>query len=382
MPRAKSVDSTGSPQVESGFDKLSGGGFDPFDKLPTSPHTTGLHRASRAGRLTTKGCTLYIHKNFRNNTLEEALLAGGREFHERYHPIPVRSSKFTNVYKFGVRFGDSFDPASLKLPPSPRLRRTSRRAGKAPYFAPHDGAAQGKQDEAEKVVYFKEYFYRSWWDFVKHFFRSSRAKRAMEAGFMLAENGFESPYVIAMGQRNFAFLTTRSFVVTLEVENSRSVYQLVSAAEKLQERRSFIRAFGCTIGRMHADGIFHGDLRPGNVLARKTEDRGQKTEDGKQWHFFFLDNERTKKFRRLPARLRLKNLVQINMFEPGAVNNTDRMRFFKEYWVASTGSPQARNKESGFESTSAEAAMVLARRRKVALIKKVLKKTGRRLRKK
>jgi len=296
------------------FDKLSGGGFDPFDKL-------------RAGRLTTKGCTLYIHKNFRNNTLEQALLAGGREFHERYHPIPVRSSKFTNVYKFGVRFGDSFDKA---------------------------------QDRAEKVVYFKEYFYRSWWDFVKHFFRSSRAKRAMEAGFMLAENGFESPYVIAMGQRNFAFLTTRSFVVTLEVENSRSVYQLVSAAEKFQERRSFIRAFGRTIGRMHADGIFHGDLRLGNVLARKTEDRGQKTEDGKQWHFFFLDNERTKKFRRLPPRLRLKNLVQINMFEPGAASNTDRMRFFKEYW--------AENKESGFE--------------KAVLIKKVLKKTARRLRKK
>ncbi|MCJ7729967.1 MAG: hypothetical protein MUO27_08850 [Sedimentisphaerales bacterium] len=296
------------------FDKLSAGGFD-----ASTLRLRSGQASLRAGRLTTKGCTLYIHKNFRNNTLEQALLAGGREFHERYHSIPVRSSKFTDVYRFGVRFGNN-----------------------------------------EKVVYLMEYFYRSWWDFVKHFFRSSRAKRAMEAGFMLAENGFESPYVIAMGQRNFAFLTTRSFVATLEVENSRSVYQLVSAAEKFQEKRSFIRAFGRTIGRMHADGIFHGDLRLGNVLAQKTEDRGQKTEDGKQWHFFFLDNERTKRFRRLPARLRLKNLVQINMFEPGKVSNTDRMRFFKEYW--------AENKESGFE--------------KAALIKKVLKKTGRRLRKK
>jgi tRNA A-37 threonylcarbamoyl transferase component Bud32 len=262
---------------------------------------------SHFDKLSVGGCTLYIHKDFRNEPFEQTLLADRRELHERYYPVPVRSSRFTDVYRFGVRFGS-----------------------------------------VEKVVYFKEYFYRSWWDFVKHFFRSSRAKRAMEAGFMLAENGFESPYVIAMGHRNFAFLTTRSFVVTLEVENSRSVYQFVSAG--LQERRSFVRAFGRTIGRLHADGIFHGDLRLGNVLAREEQDG---------WHIFFLDNERTKRFRRLPARLRLKNLVQINMFEPGAASNTDRMRFFKEYW--------AENKESV---------------EKASLIKKVMEKTGRRLRKK
>jgi hypothetical protein len=110
---------------------------------------------------------------------------------------------------------------------------------------------------------------------------------------------------------------------------------------------------------MHADGIFHGDLRPGNVLAWKEMD-STGSPQGDNWHFFFLDNERTKKFRKLPERLRLKNLVQINMFEPGEVSNTDRMRFFKEYW--------ARNKESGLE--------------KAALIKSVLNKTRRRLRKK
>jgi tRNA A-37 threonylcarbamoyl transferase component Bud32 len=308
------VDSTGSPQVESSFDKLSRGSF-----------------------------TLYIHRDFHNDTFEQTLLAGGRELHERYHPIPVRSSKFTDVYRFGVRFGD-----------------------------------------IERVVYLKEYFCRSAWDFVKHLFRPSRARRELEAGLMLAENGFESPCVIAMGQRKFAFLTTRSFVATLEVgsthstssgqagspqvENAQSVYQMVrhfdkaqgrQAHHRLQERRSFIKEFGRTIGRMHAEGIFHGDLRLGNVLVRKEVDG---------WHFFFLDNERTKKFRRLPERLRLKNLVQVNMLEPGAVSNTDRMRFFKEYW--------AENKESGLE----KAARVRQAHRK--LVKKVLKRTKRRLRKK
>jgi tRNA A-37 threonylcarbamoyl transferase component Bud32 len=235
-------------------------------------------------------------------------LAAGKEVYERYHPVTVQPA--FGVYKFGVRFGG-----------------------------------------VEKMVYLKEYFYRSWWDFVKHLFRLSRAMQALKAELMLAENGFESPCVIAVGQHKFVFLTTRSFMVTFEIENARSVYQLVSAEERLQERRSFVRALGGAVGRMHAKGIFHGDLRPGNVLARK---------EGDNWRIFFLDNERTRKFQRIPEQLRLKNLVQINMFEPGEVSNTDRMRFFRKYW--------AENKESGLE--------------KAALIKKVLKETARRLRKK
>ncbi len=73
---------------------------------------------------------------------------------------------------------------------------------------------------------------------------------------------------------------------------------------------------------MHAKGIFHGDLRLGNILARQ-----EKT----CWRFFFLDNERTKKFDSLPFKLRVKNLVQVNMVPKVCVSNTDRMRFFREY---------------------------------------------------
>lgn len=252
----------------------------------------------------------------RNDIFEQTLLAGKEELHKRYHPTPVPSSKFTSVCKFIVRFGD-----------------------------------------VERMIYFKEYFCRSTWDFVKHLFRPSRARRALKAALMLASNGFESSAVIAMGQCRFVFFTMRNFVATLEVESARSVYQIIADKQyspntgQFRMKRSLAGSFGRTIGRMHAIGIFHGDLRLGNVLVRKEQD---------SWRFFFLDNERTKKFRRLPARLRLKNLVQINMFEPWLASDTDRMRFFKEYW--------AENKKSKVE--------------KAALIKKVLNKTSRRLRKK
>jgi serine/threonine protein kinase len=255
--------------------------------------------------------TLYVHRNFRNDTFEQALLDGGKELKERYQLTTVPSSKFTRIYKFIVRF-----------------------------------------DSGDKVVYFKQYLYRSVWDFIKDFVRASRAERAFKATEMLGENGFDTPAIIAMGKFRYSLYHTTNFLVTLETEDAKQIYQFISDSKlETQNRRKLIRAFGQTVGRMHAKGIFHGDLRLGNILARQEKDC---------WRFFFLDNERTRKFYHLPGRLRLKNLVQVNMLPPATISNTDRMRFFREYW--------AQNEKS---ETS-----------KAALIKKVLKKTRRRLDKK
>jgi tRNA A-37 threonylcarbamoyl transferase component Bud32 len=260
--------------------------------------------------------TLYIHRNFRNDTFEQALLDSEKELGERYQLTTIQSSKFARVYKLTVRF-----------------------------------------DDVDKEVYFKQYLYRSVWDFIKDFVRASRAERAFKAAEMLGENGFDAPTIIAMGKFRYGLYHTTNFLVTLEIEDAKQIYQfIISDLQKdsklgTRGKRELIRAFGQTIGRMHAKGIFHGDLRLGNILARQEKNR---------WRFFFLDNERTRKFYRLPARLRLKNLVQVNMFPPAAISNTDRMRFFKEYW--------AQNEK--------------AKTKKAALIKKVLKKTRRRLDKK
>lgn len=260
--------------------------------------------------------TLYIHRNFRNDTFEQALLDSEKELRERYQLTTIQSSKFARVYKLIVRF-----------------------------------------DNVDKGVYFKQYLRRSIWDFIKNFVRSSRAERAFKATEMLGENGFDAPTIIAMGESRYGLCHTTNFLVTLEIENAKQIYQFIPdrlqnlTKQQLQGKRELIRAFGRTVGKMHAAGIFHGDLRLGNILARQEKNR---------WRFFFLDNERTRKFYRLPARLRLKNLVQVNMLPPAAMSNTDRMRFFREYW--------AQNEKT--------------KTKKVDLIEKVLKKTHRRLGKK
>lgn len=256
-------------------------------------------------------CTLYIHKNFRNDTFEQALLDSGEKLGEHYRLTTIGSSKFARVYKLTIRF-----------------------------------------DDGDHVVYYKQYLCRSAWDFIKDFVRANRAERAFKAAEMLGKNGFDAPAIIAMGKYKGGLFHTKSFLITEEIKEAKQIYQIISDSKLgIQDKRELIRAFGQTIGKMHAKGIFHGDLRLGNILTQ--QDKGR-------WMFFFLDNERTRKFNHLPARLRLKNLVQINMFQTATISNTDRMRFFKEYW--------AQNKGSNIERTT--------------LIKKVLKKTSHRLRKK
>ena len=53
-------------------------------------------------------------------------------------------------------------------------------------------------------------------------------------------------------------------------------------------------------------------------------------EENSSWKFCFIDNERTRKCHIFCNRLRLKNLVQINLLLDGTTK-ADRLRFFKYY---------------------------------------------------
>lgn len=186
-------------------------------------------------------------------------------------------------------------------------------------------------------LYLKEYLYRSLLDVIKHIFRPSRAKRAFRAAMMLQQNAFNSPEVIAMGVYKRGPFCSKSFLLTRQLEQVKDIPGWLYedndnlTGQGLSSKRLFIRSLGETIGRMHATGIVHGDLRPRNILA-------QKNENG--WRFFLLDNERTKKLLYLPEKSRIRNLVQINMFGPEKVGRTDRMRFFESYCKAGQLKPK------------------------------------------
>ena len=229
---------------------------------------------------------ILIRKNFPKHDIRNLVAENDSSAEDQGQFVRVPSSDYTRVFKCNVSL---------------------------------DGVAQ--------PLYLKKYLCRSMLDFVKHLFRPSRAKRAFNATLMLQKNGFNAPAVIGLFEHRTGPFCTNNLLVTEGIENSKSMPQLLtdicqnSGRDTSIDKRDLIEAFGGIIGKMHAKGIFHGDLRLGNVLVVREKQK---------WRFFFIDNERTKKFYHLPNRLRLKNLVQINMFQSG-ITNTDRMRFFKAY---------------------------------------------------
>ena len=231
--------------------------------------------------------TLYIRKSFLSSDLGQALLAGEETLRKRYPLKTLWPSEFSQVCKFNILL-----------------------------------------EGVNRDIYIKWCFRKSGLSSLKSLIFGSLAKCAYKAEIMLAQNGFDVPVTIAVGESSSGLFHSESFSVTLGIENTKRAVDIarqtpeIATPEQLAGHRDLVRNFGVTIGKMHAKGIFHGDLRFGNVLIRP---------EGASWRFFFIDNTRTKKFILLPFWLRVKNIVQLNLGASALLPTTDRMRFFKEY---------------------------------------------------
>jgi len=186
-----------------------------------------------------------------------------------------------------------------------------------------------------ELLYLKKYPHRSMADAVKHLFRPSRAKRAFRAGLMLRKNGFATPQIVAFLQKRAGFLHSEDILITQAMMNASALPDVLRSDEvdgrpmTVKDRQAAIVDLGKVIGRMHANGICHGDLRWGNIFASRM---------ASDWEFYLIDNERTQKYPILPSWLRLKNLVQLHIYK-GSLTQVDQMRFWRAYIKAARISP-------------------------------------------
>ena len=177
-------------------------------------------------------------------------------------------------------------------------------------------------DEASGV-YYKEFLPRSPLEALKALFKGSRATRARQQNDALREAGFETPQNLAWGslpgKREYLFSTA---VPGQGVTTWLREKLVQRQGEQLKLRRKLLRQLGAYIGRLHARGFTHGDLRTSNVLAER---------EGEDFQFYLIDNERNQQSQPASGRDVLRNLMQLNMLRPDDISNRDRMRFFSSW---------------------------------------------------
>jgi tRNA A-37 threonylcarbamoyl transferase component Bud32 len=156
---------------------------------------------------------------------------------------------------------------------------------------------------AGQAYYYKEYLFRNP---RKHLKILRRGRDLVCIAGLLGEAGFKTPRIICYGRKGL-----RIFVVSEAADADASVYDVLmeKSGTPILDLQRFKFLFGEEIGRLHSAGFVHGDLRWGNILVRDAETDCPK--------FVFIDNDRTKKYKSIPPRLRVKNLVQIKY--PGSL---------------------------------------------------------------
>ena len=175
----------------------------------------------------------------------------------------------------------------------------------------------------EQQVFYKEFLSRSPMESIKALIRGSRGTRARINSEALLMAGFNAPQNLAWGQ----LPGTREYLFTRAIHGEGVSSWLVTTLSKqspaaLQERRKFLRELGVFVGRLHATGFIHGDLRTSNILAHRGIDR---------FEFSLIDNERNVQYRPAPGKLLLKNLMQLNMHTPEELTRADRLLFFRAW---------------------------------------------------
>jgi hypothetical protein len=176
---------------------------------------------------------------------------------------------------------------------------------------------------AEQDLYYKEFLPRGPFEALKGLIRGSRATRARKNDLLLDQAGFNVPVNLAWGSLS----KRREYLISQSVQGAGITHWLrETLAERtgdtLALRRQLLTQMGIFVGRLHATGFIHGDLRTSNILASLHDDR---------FSFALIDNERTVHISPPPGKLLLKNLMQLNMLLPSDLTHTDRWRFFMSW---------------------------------------------------
>jgi len=195
------------------------------------------------------------------------------------------------------------------------------------------------QANQEEELYLKTYYCLDILERMRSLFRASKALRALKQGEALQREGFRTPLAIAAGEQRKHRLLQKAFLLTVEIDGTSLPAFLKDRFQSadvgwFREKRTYLRQLAAEVARLHERGFVHGDLTPYNIMLR-TDSAGAA--------FFFLDNDRTRRYPSwLGHRLWKRNLVQLNRFQLPGIRLHDRIRFLRQYLTNRAGSQNDR----------------------------------------
>jgi tRNA A-37 threonylcarbamoyl transferase component Bud32 len=193
----------------------------------------------------------------------------------------------------------------------------------------------------------KQFRWRGRLHAAKGLLRPTQGLRTFRNGWKLLAAGIPVAAPLALVRQRYLGCVTNEYVI-MEViphalEMDRYLLTRILQHWSTDERQAMAALFGRFIGSMHAEGIFHADLKTCNIMVsdtthglsetREPEDavhRPEQTSD-RTIRFALLDYDEVRFLPVVSKKKRIKNLVQIFLSTPVAIRATDRLRFLTEY---------------------------------------------------
>jgi hypothetical protein len=193
----------------------------------------------------------------------------------------------------------------------------------------HDSGALKKGEIDGRTCFFKELGPRNRRDLAKPALGIrpfSRALRIFYGERILVRHGLRTPGFCFAIEKRFAWFSLSSVHVS-EAVDARSInawcrHFSMDDPGFAQKRRRLVFHLAVEAARLHKNHIYHGEMNLNNILCRENPDGS--------FRLYWIDNERTRKYKFFPYGRMVKNLHQLNR-NPGCFTMPDRLRFFIIY---------------------------------------------------
>jgi serine/threonine protein kinase len=162
-------------------------------------------------------------------------------------------------------------------------------------------------------------------------FASSRAFKSLRGATILREARIPTVTAVAAVEVRAWGMLTKSFFISEAIPEGKTTdaywrreLRPLQGREGMERRRRFLRDLANLFRSLHAQHVYHDDLKDANILAAGNDSASSVS-------FFLLDFEGVRRYSRLSKRRQLKNLVQLNRTLGRHLRRPERLYFLKAY---------------------------------------------------